>query len=145
MPKIINSFVGPYRFLSNFYMVPIELGNVEYPSSEHAYQAAKTKDKKMRKKIARQPTAWEAKKLGREVKLREDWEERKVEIMYRILNAKFKQHENLKEKLLATGNAILIEGNAWGDTFWGVCDGKGENKLGKLLMLLREEIKLLYG
>ena len=124
-------------------MVPIELGNVEYPSSEHAYQAAKTKDKKMRRKIACKATAWEAKRLGQQVKLREDWEERKVEIMYRILHAKFNQHDDLKEKLLATGDAELIEGNTWGDTFWGICDGKGENKLGKLLMLLREEIRLL--
>jgi hypothetical protein len=124
-------------------MAPIELGSVEYPSSEHAYQAAKTKDKKMRKKIARQPTAWQAKKLGQEVELREDWEERKVEIMYRILRAKFTQHKKLKEMLFDTGDAELIEGNTWGDTFWGVCEGKGENKLGKLLMLLREELRLV--
>jgi ribA/ribD-fused uncharacterized protein len=122
-------------------MVPIELGNVEYPSSEHAYQAAKTKDKKMRKKIAQQPTAWQAKDLGQKIELREDWEERKVEIMYRILRAKFKQHKDLREKLLATGDAELIEGNTWNDTFWGVCQGKGKNMLGKLLMLLRIELK----
>jgi len=139
--KPIGSFFGQYRFLSNFYMVPIELGNVQYESSEHAYQAAKTKDKKMRKKIARQPTAWQAKQLGQEIELREDWEERKVEIMYRILRAKFTQHKKLKEMLLATGDAELIEGNTWQDYFWGVCQGKGKNMLGKLLMLLRIELK----
>jgi ribA/ribD-fused uncharacterized protein len=122
-------------------MVPIELGSVEYPSSEHAYQAAKTKDRTMRRKIACKKTAWEAKRLGQQVKLREDWEERKVEIMYRILRAKFTQHKELKQKLLDTGDAELIEGNSWKDYEWGVCEGKGKNLLGKLLMLLRDELR----
>jgi len=139
--NIINSFIGPYRFLSNFYMVPIEIGSVEYPSSEHAYQAAKTTDKKMRKKIAQQPTAWEAKALGQKVVIREDWEKRKVETMYRILRAKFKQNEYVRELLLATGDVELVEGNIWGDTFWGICEGKGENHLGKLLMRIRGELR----
>ena len=139
--KTINTFVGPYRFLSNFFMAPIALGSVEYPSTEHAYQAAKTKDRKMRKKIARQPTAWEAKALGKKVELREDWEDRKVEIMYRVLRAKFTQHEDLKQKLLATSGMELIEGNTWNDCEWGVCAGKGKNLLGKLLMLLRDELR----
>ena len=144
MTKPISSFFDQYRFLSNFYMAPIELGDIEYPSSEHAFQAAKTKDKKIRKKIARQPTARQAKQLGRAVELREDWEERKVNIMYRILFAKFNQHKDLREKLFATGDAELVEGNTWGDMYWGVCGGNGENKLGKLLMLLREELRLTH-
>jgi ribA/ribD-fused uncharacterized protein len=140
-PNIINTFIGHYRFLSNFYMAPLEIGGVEYPSSEHAYQAAKTKDKKLRKKIAQQPTAWQAKEMGSKLELRKGWDKNKVEIMRRILYVKFTQHEDLKKKLLATGDTTLVEGNTWGDCFWGVCRGKGENHLGKLLMELREKLK----
>jgi len=141
MPKIINSFIGHYGFLSNFHMAPVELGHIEYPSSEHAFQAAKTTDIKLRKKIAQQPTSWEAKYFGRNIKLREDWEERKIAIMHVILRAKFTQHKDLKQKLLDTGDAELIEGNIWKDYFWGVCAGRGENNLGKLLMRLRAELR----
>ena len=82
-----------------------------------------------------------AKQLGRKVKLRKDWEEVKTNIMYDICLAKFTQNQDLKEKLLKTGNAILIEGNWWNDTYWGVCNGIGENNLGKILMKIREELK----
>lgn len=85
--------------------------------------------------------AGEAKKLGRTVVLRPDWNEVKVSIMRNVLALKFRQNPDLREKLLATGEAELIEGNHWKDTFWGVCNGVGENWLGKLLMELREELK----
>jgi ribA/ribD-fused uncharacterized protein len=138
----IDSFRGKYSFLSNFYMVPINLGNMIYKSAEHAFQAAKTKDKKIRKLIAQAKTPGKAKRLGREVVLRPNWEKRKFEIMYKILWAKFSQNRELMKKLLKTGDAELIEGNTWGDQYWGICRGKGENKLGKLLMLLREEFSI---
>lgn len=143
MTDAITNFSGNYRFLSNFWMVPIKLGNAIYKSAEHAFQAAKTTDRKMRKKIAQACTPGEAKKLGRQVRLRKDWENRKVEIMYRILQAKFSQHKDLQERLLNTGNRKLIEGNTWGDQEWGVCKGKGKNLLGKLLMKVRSEFASL--
>jgi len=127
--------------LSNFYMAPITLGNAVYPSTEHAYQAAKTTSKMLHKKISKAKDANAAKRFGRQLVLREDWEEIKVKVMHKVLIAKFTQHEDLREKLLATGSAELIEGNWWGDKFWGVCDNEGENKLGQLLMLVRDELR----
>lgn len=85
--------------------------------------------------------ASDAKKLGRQVPLRGDWEEVKDNIMYEICKAKFTQNEDLKEKLLATGNDILEEGNTWGDRVWGTVNGVGENRLGKILMRVREELR----
>lgn len=138
----ISNFRGKYAFLSNFYMIPIKLGKALYPSAEHAYQASKTMDKKLRKAIAQAKTPKIAKQLGKEVPLRPKWEKQKFEIMYTILRAKFSQHKDLREKLLETGNAKLIEGNTWGDCVWGMCRGKGQNKLGKILMLIREEFSI---
>ena len=74
-------------------------------------------------------------------RLRGDWEEVKDNIMYEICKAKFTQNEDLKEKLLATGNDILEEGNTWGDRVWGTVNGVGENRLGKILMRVREELR----
>lgn len=82
----------------------------------------------------------DAKKLGRKVMLRDDWEEVKDDLMYKIVLAKFLQNPSLAEALEQTGNAKLIEDNHWGDTYWGVCDGVGENKLGEILMRVRDEL-----
>ena len=81
-----------------------------------------------------------AKKLGRHVQLRPDWEQIKEDIMYEVCRAKFTQHEDLKARLLSTGSAQLIEGNDWNDREWGVCNSEGKNKLGKILMRIREEL-----
>lgn len=83
----------------------------------------------------------EAKSLGRSVKLREDWDLLKEEFMYTVCFAKFTQNKNPGKKLLATGDRVLIEGNAWGDTEWGVCNGVGKKLLGEILMEIREKIK----
>lgn len=80
-------------------------------------------------------------KISRQVPLRGDWEEVKDNIMYEICKAKFTQNEDLKEKLLATGNDILEEGNTWGDRVWGTVNGVGENRFGKILMRVREELR----
>jgi len=84
---------------------------------------------------------YSAKRKGRTVKLREDWERVKDDIMYQVVKAKFEQNDELKEKLLATGNEELVEGNTWNDMYWGVYDGKGYNVLGTILMLVRHELK----
>jgi ribA/ribD-fused uncharacterized protein len=81
-----------------------------------------------------------AKKKGRHVTLRHDWEKVKEEYMYQIVKAKFIQNPAIADALLETGNALLIEGNTWGDTIWGMCNGRGQNKLGKILMRVRSEI-----
>jgi ribA/ribD-fused uncharacterized protein len=137
---MIDSFKGKYRFLSNFYPCLVEYQGNVYESVEHAYSAAKTLDVSFQEAIFFARTAAEAKKIGRRVPLREDWEDIKVDIMKNLLVDKFSTFE-LKGKLLATGEEELVEGNWWGDTFWGVCNGIGQNCLGKLLMEVREEIR----
>ena len=67
----------------------------------------------------------------------------KVKLMFELVLEKFKQNPELKQKLLETGNQELIEGNTWNDTFWGVCNGQGQNWLGKILMLVRSELSQL--
>ena len=131
----ITSFTKEYRWLSNFWEVDVTLDNDVYPSVEAAYQAAKTLIMSERVPFLTAKPA-EAKKLGKTVTKRADWDQIKVSVMRDLLFQKFKNPE-LKEWLLRTGDAQLIEGNWWGDTFWGVCRGKGENHLGKLLMQVR--------
>lgn len=137
---MIDSFHGEYRFLSNFYPCEIEMDGIVYPSSEHAYQAAKTDDVGERRKISKMKSAGEAKRAGKLIKLRRDWRSVSLNIMYNLLVQKFDKNKNpdLYTLLKQTGDQKLVEGNTWGDTFWGVCDGVGENWLGKLLMKVRD-------
>jgi len=143
----ISRFAGQYRFLSNFFLCEVEYGWI-YPSVEHAFQAAKTLDLEARQPFwrpERPMTPAEAKRAGRQLKLRADWEDVKLGIMEELIRIKFgcKDVHNpdptklvLRELLLKTGNAELIEGNNWGDRFWGV-DGSGDNHLGEILMKIR--------
>ena len=140
---IIDSFDGEFAFLSNFYEQPnliTDEMNIAYPTVEHYFQAAKTLDKNERKRISILDTPGKAKRAGRRVTLRSDWEEVKTDVMRRALMKKFSD-PLMREKLLETGDAELVEGNWWGDTCWGVCNGIGENRLGKLLMGIRESLK----
>lgn len=137
----IDCFDGEYAFLSNFYDSPIEKDGIVYPTNEHFFQAMKTLDNEERKKIAAAETPGKAKRMGRNVKLRPDWEQSKFQIMKEGLTLKFLCHKDLAEKLVATGDAWLIEGNWWGDTYWGVCNGVGHNMLGNLLMEIRGDLR----
>lgn len=140
MAITIDSFQGKYRFLSNFWPAQVKLYGEVYPSVEHAYVAGKTTDESIRKQIAKCATAGQVKRLGRTLKLRNDWNEIKLALMCYLIKQKF-NHPDLQKKLLETGDVQLIEGNKWNDTFWGVCGGKGQNHLGKILMRVREELK----
>ncbi len=139
--EIINSFKGPNAFLSNFHPAPLIYEGIEYPTSEHAFQAAKTIDINGRKHIASLTTPGKAKYAGKRVALRENWNKIRIEVMRAIIEAKFRQNQHLIDELLATDNAELIEGNSWNDTFWGMCRGKGQNWLGKILMKLRTKLR----
>lgn len=141
MPAVINSFQGECRFLSNFWMCPVLFDGINYPSSEHAYQAAKTLSTRMRLHVAQLTSPGQAKRAGRSFNVRDDWEQIKFSAMMLIVLKKFLSNPELLSKLLATGNVTLIEGNTWGDTYWGVCDGKGYNHLGQILMLVRDHAK----
>lgn len=137
MPKEINEFRGEYRFLSNFWSCPVNYDGITYQNTEAAFQAQKCIDPADRARFAGLNPS-EAKRLGRRVKLRSDWETVKNQIMCQVVQAKFTQNPDLMAKLKATGDAILIEGNTWGDRYWGVCRGAGQNKLGRILMALRD-------
>lgn len=144
--SVITVFDGNFAFLSNFYPSPITISGETYPTVEHAFQALKTYDVEARKMIAAAPTPGKAKAMGRAVVLRADWEEIKEDVMKICLKAKFNIPE-LREKLLATGDAYLVEGTVWHDNEWGSCNCDrcknivGKNKLGNALMAIREEIR----
>ena len=137
---MINHFDKEWAFLSNFYPQEIEFEEIIYPTNEHFFQAMKTLDINKRRAIANAPTPGLAKKMGRSVSLRPDWEDIKDDVMLEGLYRKFADDE-LADWLLDTGDEELVEGNWWHDRYWGVCDGVGQNKLGKLLMKVRSEIK----
>jgi len=140
MKKIKNFTETEHRFLSNFYPCVISFSTVTYPSVEHAFQAEKTLDMDIRRKIAKAPTPGKAKSMGRKVKLRPDWECIKDAVMLIFLHQKF-AIPKFRRALLATGDVEIIEGNNHGDCYWGVYKGVGQNKLGKLLMQVRQDIK----
>lgn len=139
--NVIDKFEEEYFFLSNYFECPVYYMGHKFRSSEAAYQAQKCPS---RTEEFLEISADEAKKLGKTVELRADWDDVKDNIMYFIVRNKFIPNDDLMEKLIATGNAELIEGNWWKDTYWGVCDGIGENKLGKILMQIRKECMDLY-
>lgn len=134
---MIRGFFGEYRFLSNFYMIDIVVGGIVYKSSEHYYMSEKTVDDRKRLEIMNAPSAADAKRLGKKIKLRKDWHEKyKNQSMMRGLVAKFDIPE-MRDRLMATGNEYLEETNTWDDVYWGVCNGVGKNMLGRMLMYIR--------
>ncbi len=144
---MIKVFDGEYEFLSNFYDSPFSWRGNQYPTVEHAFQAAKTLNPKERLAIASAPTPGKAKRMGRKVSLRPDWEMVKEQVMYECVNAKFRSSTGLALALLATGEQELVEGTTgWCDNEWGNCecpkcvDIEGKNKLGKILMRVRKEL-----
>ncbi len=139
MIKIIDSFKGEYKFLSNFYPVTIKFNDITYPSVEHGYQASKAYDKRTKFKIANITTPGDAKKAGRKIKMRLDWDTMKRNVMTSLIRKKFK-YDPLRQQLINTKEYYLIEGNYWGDTFWGVCNGTGKNHLGNILMKVRKQL-----
>lgn len=151
---MIDSFRGSYRFLSNFFPCSVtalwgELTGIPFPqtrlvqSVEHAYQAAKAINPTDFDIICEASSPVEAKRLGKKLrKLPDNWESRRLYVMERLLKEKFSDfNPHLKKMLIDTNNELLIEGNNWRDTFWGVYNGEGENHLGRLLMQIRESMR----
>lgn len=136
----IEKFDGEFAFLSNFFHSPITAEGLTFNTVEHAFQASKTHNREEKEKIAGLTTPGQAKRAGRKVQLRADWEIVKIAVMRCWLEKKFSTHPDLAQKLKATGDAIIEEGNTWNDTFWGICNGKGKNNLGILLMSIRETL-----
>jgi hypothetical protein len=138
--KNVKGFFGDYRFLSNFHVADVYFEGLKYPSTEHAYQAAKSLDENIRKEFL-ELTCAKAKNKGQEIPMREDWDIIKYDVMFSVVYDKFFRHKELRELLLKTGDKYLEETNHWHDVYWGVCDGIGENNLGKILMQVRKIIK----
>lgn len=139
----IDRFRGEYSFLSNMHICfrsnIVALG-YSFNSVEVPFQAYKCKNKAdIAQFVDLRPV--DAKALGKQILLRDDWEEIKDMVMYDLVFQKYSKSPLLKNKLLATGNTVLIEGNTWGDTYWGVCNGKGSNKLGQITMDVRDELR----
>jgi ribA/ribD-fused uncharacterized protein len=141
----IERFDGGFAFLSNFYSSPIIMpswhpaaGEVA-PTVEHAFQAAKTEDANQARAILRAGSPGIAKQMGRAVAIRPGWDEGRDVIMEALLRLKFAPGTVLAQQLISTGDKTLIEGNSWGDRYWGVCDGGGRNRLGELLMKIRAD------
>lgn len=141
--QIIDSFRGEHYFLSNFYPAQVPFRGVVFPSSEHAFMAAKTDNPDSFRAILNAPTPGDAKKLGRKVPLIADWDTVRYVVMYEVLLSKFTHNADLRARLLATRGALLVEGNTWHDQTWGSCtcpqheDVPGDNALGVILMSLR--------
>lgn len=137
----IDSFRDEYAFLSNFYPVQvIGMDGFAYPTVEHAFQAAKTDVPEEQRYIRAAATTSIAKRRGRVVTLRRGWDDMRLDVMRELLANKFRTHPKLRAQLLDTRGQMLVEGNRWGDTYWGVCRGVGYNHLGRLLMKLRAEL-----
>lgn len=139
----VESFHGDYRFLSNFWYCTVYFEGQKYPSVEHAYVGAKIENPEDRYILKAILRPGDARKYGQTVKLSPGFDDRKLDIMEDLIRQKFAPGSKLAQLLLETGDRLLIEGNRWGDTFWGVCRGKGENHLGKIIMKIRSELQLI--
>lgn len=134
---VIDSFRFEFGFLSNFHEASLWVDGKRYPSVEHAYQALKVGGSEEIRE-AKSPAL--AKKLGRKFPMVDDWDNKKVGVMFELVREKFK-NPLLRSMLLATEDAELVEGNTWNDRVWGVCKGVGQNWLGKILMEVRAECR----
>lgn len=138
----ILKFDGIHFWLSNFCPSPVVLDGVTYPTVENAYQAAKAPIGQRSAFVTCTPG--QSKKLGRQIVLtpeqRIHWDAIKVDVMDHLLRQKFSRTTLCGVLLQETGSVQIVEGNTWGDTYWGVCNGVGENVLGKLLMRIRDDI-----
>jgi hypothetical protein len=139
---MIDSFTRAHDYLSNFYGCPVFYNGLLFRSAEAAYQAQKTADEKLRVRFTYLRSGI-AKRDGRRLILRADWEDVKIQIMSEVVHAKFAQNKDICNKLVETGVEHLVENNTWGDCFWGVCRDVGQNWLGRLLMAERVYWRLL--
>lgn len=138
----IDDFRGDNFFLSNFSPHGFNFMGVWYATNEHFYQAAKATSISDFWAVVEAGTPGRSKRIGRSIPVRPDWDVIKLEVMSLGLSLKFSPGRDITQQLIDTNDAILVEGNTWGDTYWGICEGRGTNFLGRLLMQLRAEILL---
>ena len=145
--NVISGFTGEYEFLSNFYpsKIVFERMNFVFPTAENVFQACKYKAMRgdtysLHDYVAQFESCSpsKAKYYGRSVSLDVPrWNKIKNDVMREVVFQKFLQNVDLKDKLLGTGSALLVETNDWNDTYWGRCNGRGYNILGAILMEVR--------
>lgn len=140
MALAIQGFRGAYRWLSNFWPAKVLMNDIEFPTTEHGYQAAKSLDPADWQHFAQLPKPGDAKRAGRYLRIRSDWDQVKLSVMTDLTRQKFLD-PTLKALLLGTGDALIEETNHWNDTYWGVCNSIGHNHLGKILMKIRKELR----
>lgn len=136
----IDSFKDEYSWLSNMSLLPIQYKGRYFCCTESAYQAEKCANERD-KDMFIHLNGYESKKLGRNIQIRDDWNEVRLQVMEELTALKYTPHTPLAIRLLETGDAEIVEGNNWKDTFWGICNGIGENHLGKILMSQRAKLK----
>ena len=135
---MIGPFSGEYRWLSNFYPSPFVYGSARYPTAEHYYQAAKATTNEDWHRVMDTGNPGDAKRAGRAIVARAEWEQVKKQVMLAAVLAKFSQNPALGTMLVATGTQHLEEVNTWNDCYWGTVNGRGENWLGRILMMVRD-------
>lgn len=145
MPDLINFYRVSDEFgcFSNFAPYPVRMDGKVWPTSEHYFQAQKFEDAEHREQIRKTKSPMIAARMGRDRKkpLRRDWESVKVGIMRDVVRGKFTQHDDIRQILLSTGDAKIVE-HTENDSYWGDGgDGSGKNMLGRILMEVREELK----
>jgi len=145
MPETINfySVSDEYGCFSNFAGYPIQLAGKSWRTTEHYFQAQKFIDSDHQEAIRNAKGAMVAARMGRDrsKKIKDDWEQIKVEVMTQAVRAKFTQHADLRAMLLGTGEATLVEHTS-NDAYWGDGgDGSGKNMLGQILMKIRDEFR----
>ena len=149
--RLIYGFFGVFRFLSNFELCQVRYDGRIFNSTEAAYMSAKVDPSSPKSDAYKDALASpslkpsDARKLGRQLtELRDGWDDMRLQVMYEVNLSKYQDNPHLREKLLATEDLELVEANWWNDTFWGECNGIGENNLGKTLMRIRDELRLVY-
>ena len=139
--KQITQFRRQFFFLSNMYPCKVKYDGLVFNSAEHAYQYAKAVTPEDKQYVLDAEDPFDSKKRGRKVRKRADWDDVKLSIMINVVWNKFAMNDDCREALMLTKGYDLIEDNWWDDTYWGICDGKGENYLGRILMHLRETLE----
>lgn len=137
----ITDFSEQYSFLSNLYPSPMVIDGRYYQTVEHAFHAAKAKNEEDAKLVRQCESASQAKRLGKQMPVRDNWEEIQLTVMKRLLLVKFCANRQLSKKLLETGDAPIVYSNNDGDWYWGKFQGNGENNIGTLLMQVRDILR----
>lgn len=133
----IKTFEDSYKQFSNFYIRDVIYKNILYKTREHAFQCQKATNQKDFEYVYHSKDPYRAKQRANHIKCEPNWKNIRVKIMHEIVLSYFQQHKDAKNLLLSTGTEEIQEGNTWGDKFWGVVDGEGENWLGQILMDVR--------